>query len=1085
MTQPGTYTFVPWFRQGVAAGIAVVDDPAATATGRATISAAVNLTGTPLPGTGAQSAAVAKTLELVGPGDVNSLKTQTILRVYPPADSRDATPGELAYVEFYDEDIPWRYTPARPNTVTVDGVARPRLRPWLALFVLTADEVELSTRTGGQPVLTVSATATLPPPDEAWAWAHAQLTGTTTAAAAGATVAAAPNAALSRLMSPRHLDAGTRYTAFVVPAFETGRLAGLGEDTSTTPTLAPSWGGGGALAFPIYYSWAFTTGTDGSFESYVRKLSAFVVDDSFGKRNVTGDLSEYGIDTGPVTFEVEGALQPPEFSRDDFTDAAGTNVAEQLQGLVDLGVTRLETFDATDDDPGLVPPVYGRWPAGVVKLADVAATDDTAWLREANLDLRGRAGAGLGAQVVRDRQDELVTRAWDQVDSLHDANQRLREGELSLAASTALFQKHFAPVSEDELFLLSAAGHHGLPVTPPASAQLGTVQPPASPSMRAAVGSSIIPSAVHDGAFKRATRPTLPLLRQATGSVQVSGFRAGLVTNLNTVPGPSSTYVSSAPPLAVPAASISLDAVSLLVTGALSGTTRPFAEPKHVFWVQLVAVLTAPGATVPTAAGLIASTATAYQTSLNGGATDSAVTTLINAITSVAEQPDGTINVAIANATFIAAFDPPGAVKAGQTARQPTILGKSGNGVTVVCDNPAPTQTQVARFADDDAAADYQSSLGLMATDLLRRQGNSPAPPELAGLGAFTAGLHGALLPADTIVARVTSALPGFGAVTADQAAARQRRLQQVMAYPTFPDPMVNSLQQLDREYVLPNLGDLPDDSLTLMSPNGRFIEAFFAGLNTQMARELLWQEYPTDQRGSYFRVFWSHDDAIGATNATDVNELAAWTNALGSNGSATSPPLVLVVRSELLRKFPNTVVYAQAATFVSATDPRHAFDPAGTPIHPTFHASLDPDVSLIGFDLTADQARGRLPAGADPGDPGMFFVLSERPGQLRFGLDEAAPSGGLNTWDDLSWPALIDDGDHITIAGNTPAPIGTSPGVWGATAADMATILFRSPVVYARHASNMLRVATPAPPATLPPPATRVVPHRRVTGRR
>ena len=28
-------------------------------------------------------------------------------------------------------------------------------------------------------------------------------------------------------------------------------------------------------------------------------------------------------------------------------------------------------------------------------------------------------------------------------------------------------------------------------------------------------------------------------------------------------------------------------------------------------------------------------------------------------------------------------------------------------------------------------------------------------------------------------------------------------------------------------------------------------------GLNHEFARELLWREFPTDQRGSYFRQFW------------------------------------------------------------------------------------------------------------------------------------------------------------------------------------------------------------------------------------
>ena len=34
-------------------------------------------------------------------------------------------------------------------------------------------------------------------------------------------------------------------------------------------------------------------------------------------------------------------------------------------------------------------------------------------------------------------------------------------------------------------------------------------------------------------------------------------------------------------------------------------------------------------------------------------------------------------------------------------------------------------------------------------------------------------------------------------------------------------------------------------------------------GLNDEMGRELLWRQFPTDQRGSYFRQFWDVGDAI------------------------------------------------------------------------------------------------------------------------------------------------------------------------------------------------------------------------------
>ena len=41
------------------------------------------------------------------------------------------------------------------------------------------------------------------------------------------------------------------------------------------------------------------------------------------------------------------------------------------------------------------------------------------------------------------------------------------------------------------------------------------------------------------------------------------------------------------------------------------------------------------------------------------------------------------------------------------------------------------------------------------------------------------------------------------------------------------------------------------------METNQKFIESYMLGLNHEFSRELLWREYPTDQRGSYFRQFW------------------------------------------------------------------------------------------------------------------------------------------------------------------------------------------------------------------------------------
>ena len=82
---------------------------------------------------------ISKRVEIVGPGDILQIKSDAILRTEPYHNAVNVTPGELAFVEFYEEDFPWRYTPARPATVTEAAEARHKLRPWIALFVLRSD----------------------------------------------------------------------------------------------------------------------------------------------------------------------------------------------------------------------------------------------------------------------------------------------------------------------------------------------------------------------------------------------------------------------------------------------------------------------------------------------------------------------------------------------------------------------------------------------------------------------------------------------------------------------------------------------------------------------------------------------------------------------------------------------------------------------------------------------------------------------------------------------------------------------------------------------------------------------------------
>src|SRR5262249_27252406 len=137
-------------------------------------------------------------------------------------------------------------------------------------------------------------------------------------------------------------------------------------------------------------------------------------------------------------------------------------------------------------------------------------------------------------------------------------------------------------------------------------------------------------------------------------------------------------------------------------------------------------------------------------------------------------------------------------------------------------------------------------------------------------------------------------------------------RFVEAMAYPEFDSPMYQPLLDLSDEAFVPGLHYVESNSVTLLETNLRFIEAYLVGLNHEFARELLWREYPTDQRGSYFRKFWDARTQLRADAGTpqgrealkDITPLDRWSRVsdLGDhdNREATrrnQEELVLVIR--------------------------------------------------------------------------------------------------------------------------------------------------------------------------------------------
>jgi len=331
MSDYPSYSFLPWLRQGIANTITTADGDASVKT-RATVDVTLQATGAAVGGGPPLVQSVSQNIALYGPGDIVGIDVNAIVRTDPRPWITNYESNYLAAIEFYDEDFPWRYTPAAP-----DGSGL-HLRPWIFLLVLKEDEFAEGANALGRPLpfIEVDNTSVFPSAADLWAWAHVHFNQTVGASATelvstdmGAVLSRVQaligqnrDVAYARIVSPRRLDDNTGYHAFVVPSFETGRLAGLGDDPTGAPHATFSaWDSYASKPdpnlVPIYYRWYFRTGVKGDFEYLVSLLKPQPVDPRVGTRDM--DMLDPGSNIPPVSdpalggvLLLGGALQVPD-----------------------------------------------------------------------------------------------------------------------------------------------------------------------------------------------------------------------------------------------------------------------------------------------------------------------------------------------------------------------------------------------------------------------------------------------------------------------------------------------------------------------------------------------------------------------------------------------------------------------------------------------------------------------------------------------------------------------------------------------------------------------------------------------------
>jgi len=251
-----------------------------------------------------------------------------------------------------------------------------------------------------------------------------------------------------------------------------------------------------------------------------------------------------------------------------------------------------------------------------------------------------------------------------------------------------------------------------------------------------------------------------------------------------------------------------------------------------------------------------------------------------------------------------------------------------------------------------------------------------------------------------------------------------------VMMAPSFPQPMYEPLKEMSQDLLLPGLDTVQPDTVLGLKTNRAFVESYMIGLNFEMARELLWRGFPTDQQGTYFRNFWGYD--AGNAPTSDIDDLCKnLGRALGTApANAPAEQFVLLIRSSLLRRYPNALIYlTPALTGTSATAPP-------PDIFPIFNGAMQPDVNFFGFPMSPATAIG------DSSNPGYFVVIQEHPTEPRFGLNVSTSLGNAS---------------HLAIGTQPPAGVPLNGHTWGKNSAHMAAITRRLPVRIAIHASQLV----------------------------
>jgi len=966
---------------------------------------------------------IPKEFILYGPGDIHGILTNVIIRTEPGANSLTFEPNYFPFIEFSQPDFPWKYTPAKPGGTQLSS----RLSPWLSLLALEENEfIHVPSEPGLLPKIEiVEPSVSLPDLKQSWAYAHTQIIqDIIDSDSLNQTLRNTPYKVVSRILCFRKLKPDTRYTVFLVPTFEPGRRAGLGlpQDESIKGTaFAWSEQSTNHYLIPVYYQWNFTTGPGGDFESLARKLEYRELPKEVGTRklDVSDSLLSVGSEIG--------------FNRSLFFGGAlWSLLAEEFvlnNKKLNVHKYRIDS-SATQPDPEDPSPEEIRGFIMEMKaVIDLGERLTWSFVNPANFTnecqdpiisppLYGKwhARKKLVSTISDDYKDPMWIKSLEiappqaLLDEIrkYSPNENLWIEELNLdptnrvaaglgAAVVQALQEELMESAWDQAGQLNETNRH--------------------------LRNSQLAREISSNVYERSLRK----MEQNTLITMVSSFHSKIaITHENKSASAKQWFQESRIPRAI------FSPPFTKITKKVDRLHKRRFDFKSTISSEIL---------------------DRFKRGPNIG-------TGVAALEIPRSGPLLTLDYLVDSPLFH------------RLNISITEEGFRGQELTDYLQTASVEESQTVENMENSIPSTPSTTDGPQVTSEL--------------LSDVYNGLVHSLDPKVTIESKVLLE------VTRPERSLEETRdkLDVINVYPEFRRPMYEPLRNLSEDLIFPGIKNIPQNTIGLLKTNPTFINSYMVGLNHEMARELLWREFPTDLRGSYFRQFWDASTAVEREKQVhllqtgtipskqkqeeivekylDIPEIHRWNESenqdlrrVAMREGTESEFEVLLIKGELLLRYPGTIIYASRAKPGATINDKPVVSMADDDIKlPIFRGTVSPDITFLGFDIKVSDLMGN----SGNSDPGYFFIIQEQPSELRFGIDSSNDiiDGSIppDTWNDLNWnhvESSLGTSNYIDMDGSLRGLKLENNVTWGSNSADNAYIFMQRPFRVVVHARDLL----------------------------